>query len=166
MKEEVSAVAISRNSDSSSPIIAISTWTAKTVVYTLSQISSGVDGLSIPSKSSATSLQLRSHPSYRAGIQLLSGLDNGLLQIYDLDKNDMGGVDGLVVKSSKTTSLGLRPLALHPCEITGGGEKVISVALTERMSVIFESKDRIEFSSANIKVSACILKHCEAPVDR
>ncbi|KAE8541647.1 hypothetical protein D1P53_001817 [Cryptococcus gattii VGV] len=166
MKEEVSAVAISRNSDSSSPIIVISTWTAKTFVYTLSQISSGVDGLSIPSKSSATSLQLRSHPSYPAGIQLLSGLDNGLLQIYDLDKNDMGGVDGLVVKSSKTTSLGLRPLALHPCEISGGDEKVISVALTERMSVIFESKDRIEFSSVNIKniMAAAAVNTSSGPV--
>lgn len=161
MKEEVSAVAISSSSGSSSPIIVISTWMAKTFVYTLSQISNGVDGLSIQSESSATSLQLRSHPFYPAGIQLLSGLDNGLLHIYDLNTSDSGEAEGLMVKSSKTTSLGLRPLVLHPCESTHGDEKVISVGLTERMSVIFESKDRIEFSSVNIKVSVQILEHCE-----
>ncbi|OWZ42004.1 DNA damage-binding protein 1 [Cryptococcus neoformans C23] len=151
VKEEVSAVAISNSSDSSSPIIVIATWTAKTFVYTLSQISNGVDGLSIPTKSSATSLQLRSHPFYPAGIQLLSGLDNGLLHIHDLDTSDSGDAGELMVKSSKSASLGLRPLVLHPCESTHGDEKVISVGLTERMSVIFESKGRVEFSSVNIK---------------
>lgn len=152
----MSAVAISNSSDSSSPIIVIATWTAKTFVYTLSQISNGVDGLSIPTKSSATSLQLRSHPFYPAGIQLLSGLDNGLLHIHDLDTSDSGDAGELMVKSSKSASLGLRPLVLHPCESTHGDEKVISVGLTERMSVIFESKDRVEFSSVNIKASVHI----------
>lgn len=79
---------------------------------------------------------------------MLAGLSDGSLVVYDLD--------GVSVKSRKVSSMGTRPLELHPIQGWEGEEQISAVALSERMSVIFGSKDRIDFSSVSRKVSKCV----------
>lgn len=65
----------------------------------------------------------------------------------------MYDLDGLTVKSRKVSSLGTRPLELHPVQGWEGEEQILAVGLTERMSVLFGSKDRVDFSAVSRKVS-------------
>ncbi|WVQ78968.1 hypothetical protein IAT38_001060 [Cryptococcus sp. DSM 104549] len=147
--KEISAVSIINLPDLESPIVAISTWTDGILLYTVSQLAAGDSSTptAITEDFYATSLQLKAS-NRSSGTQLLAGLSDGSLVIYDL-VNDGGSV---VVSSRKTSSLGTRPLTLCSATVVSCGEEaIVSVGLTERMSVVFETKDRVETSSVNRK---------------
>lgn len=138
-----------------SPIIAVSTWTNEILVYALSDLvgSSGVVH-TLTESAFASSLLLKlsnsSNPT-STGIQLLAGLSDGGLVVYELALADVVG--GIKELGRKASSLGTRPLKLEPIPAwQGGEERVVAIGLSERMSVIFESKDRLDFSSVSKRV--------------
>lgn len=154
---EVSAIALLANSALPSPVIAIATWTNEILLYTLEHLSQGLETVtSLKEGYFAQSLSLQvstASTSPTSGVQLMAGLSDGSLVIFELEQGETGG--GLVVKNRKISSLGTRPLQL--CPITVGGkqdETIIAVGLTERMSVIFEARDRVDFSSVSLKVGS------------
>jgi DNA damage-binding protein 1 len=138
-----------------SPIIAVSTWTNEILVYALSDLvaSSGVVH-TLTENAFASSLLLKlsnSNNPTSTGIQLLAGLSNGGLVVYELALADVVG--GIKELGRKASSLGTRPLKLESIAAwQGGEEKIVAIGLSERMSVIFESKDRLDFSSASKRV--------------
>ena len=74
---------------------------------------------------------------------------------YDLEPS--GDQGEIVVKGRRVSSLGVRPLKMCPIKnLSSGEENVVAVGLTERMSVVFESRDRIDFSTASRKVSSSL----------
>lgn len=154
---EISSLSFFSSARQPSPLVAVGTWTNEILLYTLDHLRSpdapvttvteafhAVSLLLKPSSSSTTST---------SGVQLLAGLSNGSLCTYDLEPSSEGG--GVSVKGKKVVSLGKRPLRLFPVEGAPGGgvEKMVAVGLTERASIIFESKDRVDFSSISKRVS-------------
>ncbi|OCF61827.1 hypothetical protein L486_01489 [Kwoniella mangroviensis CBS 10435] len=151
---EISSVSVIQSAALPSPVLAIGTWTNETLLYTLAQFLSGSTGITtLDEQFFPSSLHLRpfsSSSTSTSGIQLLAGLSDGSLVIYDLEPS--GPNNEIVVKSRKSSSLGNRPLSI--CPTTGpvvDDDKVIGIGLSERMSVIFESGDRVDFSSVNRK---------------
>ena len=72
--------------------------------------------------------------------------------IYDLETSNQGG--GVEIKGRKASSLGTRPLMLCSTQQKAqGGEMIVALGLNERISVVFEHRDRIDFSSVSKKVS-------------
>lgn len=110
--------------------IAIGTWSNEILLYSLDL------NTHITLSENAYAKSLLFH-----GPTLLAGLSDGSLVVYELD--------GLTVTSKKVSSLGTRPLDLHPVEWEGD-EKILAIGLTERMSAIF-AKDRVDFSSVGKK---------------
>jgi DNA damage-binding protein 1 len=153
---EVSALSMLSNDALPSPIIAVSTWTNEILVYALSDLvaSSGVVH-TLTENAFASSLLLKlsnSNNTSSTDIQLLAGLSDGGLVVYDLALADVVG--GIKELGRKASSLGTRPLRLEPVKVWQGGEEnVVAVGLSERMSVIFENKDRLDFSSVSKRVS-------------
>ncbi|WVW86882.1 hypothetical protein I302_108937 [Kwoniella bestiolae CBS 10118] len=156
VSSEISSVSLIQSPTLPSPVLAIGTWTNEILLYTLTQLQSGITTLTIMREAYfASSLHLklssaRSTSTSTSGIQLLAGLSDGSLVIYDLEPSgDNGQVS---VKSRKSSSLGNRPLTV--CPTTGpvvGDDRVVAVGLSERMSVVFESGDRVDFSSVSRK---------------
>lgn len=102
----------------------------------------------------AVSLHLRPNPesSTTSGVQLLAGLSDGTMVIHDIEQSVDGG--GLESVGRKASSLGSRPLTLQPIDSFPHGEdSIIALGLTERLSIIFENKGRIDFSTVSKKVS-------------
>lgn len=149
MMREISAIDIFSSPTPASPILAISLWTNEILLYTLESFrSSHAPARSISEAFFATALQLKMSNA-TTEIQLMAGLSDGSLVVYDIESSDAG----LSVRGRKVSSLGTRPLLLCPVSLDQGDEQVVAIGLSERTSVIFESKDRIEFSSVNKKVS-------------
>ncbi|KAK8849708.1 hypothetical protein IAR55_005043 [Kwoniella newhampshirensis] len=152
---EISAVSVIQSPVLPSPIVAIGTWSNDILLYTLDQLKSGdtsVTTLSEPFFASSLHLKVSvGKTTSTSGIQLLAGLSDGSLVIYDLEPS--GDNANVVIKSRKASSLGTRPLSLSPTDgpTSGGDDTIIAVGLTERMSVVFQSKDRIDFSSVSKK---------------
>lgn len=97
-------------------------------------------------------------------IQLIAGLSDGMMVTYDLIVHAAGG--SFELKGRKASRLGVTPLrveAVHSRaeEAVEGDEKVLALGLSERMSVVFESKGRVDFSSVSKRVSpyfnVCVL---------
>jgi DNA damage-binding protein 1 len=65
----------------------------------------------------------------------------------------------LVLKGRKASRLGVSPLALTAvhssakADEANDGERIVALGLSERMSVVFESKGRVDFSSVSKRVS-------------
>ena len=139
----------------SSPIIVAATWTGDILLYCLNHLKTSEPLVTILHESFyACSLLIRPSAASltTSGVQLIAGLSDGTMTVYDLVLSAEGGC----VKSTgrKSSGLGSRPLRLFPVkEFTQGEETVVAVGITERMSVIFENKGRIDFSSVNKKVS-------------
>ncbi len=138
-----------------SPIIAVGNWSNEILLYTLDHLRFGESVVTTISESFyASSLMLKpsvAETTSTSGVQLIAGLSDGSMIIYDVDLSGEGG--GLTVKGRKASSLGTRPLRI--CSVSGASkreEKIIAVGLSERMSVIFEAKDRVDFSSVSKKV--------------
>lgn len=160
---DVSALVVHTAAGLPSPLIAVGTWSNEIQLYSFDDLkvadaqgSAARPVATITEAFYASSLLAR-RSSVSSGsqsrLQLLAGLSNGSLCTYDLEFTASGG--GVAVKGRKAASLGNRPLRLCPVDAASGGgaEKMIAVGLTERVSIIFESKDRIEFSSVSKRVS-------------
>nr|XP_018260261.1 uncharacterized protein I303_07178 [Kwoniella dejecticola CBS 10117]OBR82419.1 hypothetical protein I303_07178 [Kwoniella dejecticola CBS 10117] len=155
---EIASISIISSPSVPSPILAIGTWSDEILVYSIAQIQAGSTAVtSLTESHYASSLHLQESVSSltsTSGVQLLAGLSDGSLVVYDLEPS---GPNGEVnSKSRKVTSLGNRPLNIEPTTgPTVSGDKVIGVGLTERMSVIFESGERIDTSSVSRKDVIC-----------
>ncbi len=156
---EISSLSVFSASTLPSTVVAVATWANEILLYTLDHLRSGEPVITSISESFfASSLMLKSSiaaHSPTSGVQLVAGMSDGSMIIYDIEHGNEGG--GLMVKGRKASSLGTRPLRL--CPVTGAShseEKIVSVGLSERMSVIFEGRDRIDFSSVSKKVSSLI----------
>ncbi|WWC92848.1 uncharacterized protein L201_007809 [Kwoniella dendrophila CBS 6074] len=151
---EISAVSIIHSPNLPSPVLAVGTWSNQIFLYTIAQLQSGSTALTTLNESFfPASLHLKpssSSSTSTSGVQLFAGLSDGSLVIYDIEP--AGPNDEVVVKARKASSLGNRPLTVCPTSGPGvGGDKIVGVGLTERMSIIFESGDRIDFSSVSRK---------------
>lgn len=122
--EEASAVALGNG------VLAVATWSGKILLYRVPDFTSPT---ALTEDAYATSLSIQGG--------LLAGLSNGCLAAYDLDGS-----------GRKLSTLGTRPLQLHPIDWSGD-EQILAVGLAERMSVIFGSRERVDFSSISRKVS-------------
>ena len=136
-------------------MIAIATWTNEILLYTLDHLRSSspvVTSLTVPAFAFALYLKPSSAASAStSSVQLIAGLSDGSMVTFALELSSEDG--GVVSTGQRTSSLGTRPLKLCPMSsMSNGEEKIVAVGLTERMSVIFESKGRIEFSTASRKV--------------
>ncbi|WVQ75561.1 hypothetical protein IAR50_005188 [Cryptococcus sp. DSM 104548] len=147
-EEEISAVTIFQGS-LPHPIIAISTWIGHIHLYSLPHLAPPGADIALGQGAYATSLQLKDPVQESASAQLLGGLSNGTLVTYDISINN----GDLVLQSRKSSSLGSQPLILFPALSPQNQDepRIISIGTTERMSVIFESNARTEFSSVNRK---------------
>ncbi|WVQ95773.1 hypothetical protein IAU59_002872 [Kwoniella sp. CBS 9459] len=151
---EVSSVSIIRLSTLPAPVFAIGTWTNEIILYDLVQLQQGSTALTTLREAFyPSSLQFKpsvSRTTSTSGIQLLAGLSDGTLLVYDLEPSGPNGQ--LEVKSRKASSLGTRPLSLFATKGPQvAGDEIVAIGLTERMSVIFNSKDRVESSSVSRK---------------
>lgn len=135
---EIAAVAIHETSDD--VIIAYSTWSNKIHITTLT--SQEAPHTELESVVASFLLITQNTPP-----RLLAGLSDGSMITYELQL--FTGVKGA---SKKVSSLGMRPLSLCRIDLVDAKEKTICVGLSERMSVVFESKGRVDFSSASKKV--------------
>ncbi len=145
VRQEVSAVGIISHPSSASPIIAIATWNGETNIMHVVTAKS----LMVTETSYAQSLLFVTSSS--AGIRLMSGLSDGSLAINDIAVDSDSGE--ISTSNRKVSSLGTRPLQLCPISShSNGDENVIAIGLSERMSVVFEARDRIDFSSVSKKV--------------
>ncbi|OCF33570.1 hypothetical protein I316_04642 [Kwoniella heveanensis BCC8398] len=151
---EVSAVSIIRLPTLPAPILAIGTWTGEIFLYDPLQLQQGSTALTTlrePFYASSLHLKLSvSSTTSTSGVQLLAGLSDGTLITYDLEPSGTNGK--IEVKARKTSSLGIRPLTI--CLANGpqvAGDEIVAIGLTERMSVIFNSKDRVDSSSVSRK---------------
>jgi DNA damage-binding protein 1 len=146
---EVTVVAILTRTDQSSPVIAVGTWANEILIYTLDSIKTSAEPLLRISESVfAKSLILKSSPATGTDLQLLAGLSDGSLITYDIDASE----DGYSTTGRKASSLGNQPLALHPIQgsTTSGDEKLLAIGISDRMSILFENRDRVEFSSVSL----------------
>lgn len=124
-------------------VLVIATWTNEILLYSIKNLDSSSQPLKIVEDACAVSLLLQ-----RAPLRLLAGLGNGMLITLDLAIDS--GIKNMGRKASK---LGSRPLRLFPISEWQGDERIAAVGLSERMSVIFETKGRIDFSSVGQRVS-------------
>ena len=137
-----------------SPIVAVATWSNDILLYTLDRLRSATPEVTtISEKYFATSLLFKQSTDTHAsmsGTQLMAGLSDGSMIIYDIDMTGDAGT--LIVKGRKASSLGTRPLRLCSTMTSANGEeKIMAVGLSERTSVIFEARDRIDFSAVSKK---------------
>ncbi|WVF68077.1 hypothetical protein IAT40_002840 [Kwoniella sp. CBS 6097] len=151
---EVSSVSVLQLSTLPAPVLAIGTWSNEILLYDLVQLQQGSDTVTtIREFGYASSLQLRASVSSLTStseVQLLAGLSDGALVVYDLETSGPNGQ--LEIKSRKVSSLGTRPLGLFATKGPQvAGDEIIAIGLTERMSVIFNSKDRVDSSSVSRK---------------
>lgn len=166
ISNEVYTVAVISRSSLPSPVIAVSTWSGELLLYSLDHLRTAdplVTALQEPF--AATSLLLRpaSSSETSSGMQLFAGLNDGTMVVYDLELDSNGG--GVKTFNRKASGLGTRPLQLMPVtEINNNEETIVGIGLSERMSVVFESKGRIDFSTVNRKVSTDVwtrlIKEC------
>lgn len=140
-----------------SPILAVSTWTGSILLTTFAAMATSPATYEVTESSYAASLLLKMSPistiTPSSGVQLLAGLSDGSLVTYDLQLSD-DGPGGIVVAGRKASSLGTQPLRL--CAIRdwqSDDEQVVAIGLSERTSVLFESRNRIDFSSISKKAS-------------
>ncbi|ORX37687.1 CPSF A subunit region-domain-containing protein [Kockovaella imperatae] len=143
---EVASLAVIQLPTLPSPIIAVATWEKEILVYALDQIQAGASVVTSLSESFPSLGTLTS----TSGVQLIAGSDDGSMITYDLEPS--GDQGEIVMKGKRLASLGNRPLKL--CQTAGlavGEDQIVAVGLTERMSVVFESSDRIDFSTASRK---------------
>lgn len=148
---EVSSLAVHSSNGSGPSVLAIGTWANEILLYDVTDLQNGSSPVKpITESYFASSMLLKTSISDEAStLQLLAGLSDGSLVTYDLDVES----GDLIVRGRKASSLGTQPLSLH--SITGstsnGDEKLLAIGLSERMSILFESRDRVEFSSASTK---------------
>ena len=146
---EVSSVAILSNDGLSSPIIAIGTWSNAITVYTPDQLKLGSPPLATMTESFfPSSLLLRSGSD--ANLQLLAGLSDGSLIIYDFASDPSIASSSLTMRDRKISSLGTQPLTLHPIQSrTASGDDLLAFGLGDRASILFVTGNRIDFSSVS-----------------
>lgn len=140
-----------------SPILAVSTWTGSILLTTFASLATSPATYEVIESSYAASLLFKTSivsttPS-SSSVQLLAGLSDGSLVTYDLQPSD-DGPGGILVAGRKASSLGTQPLRL--CGIRdwqSEEERVVAIGLSERTSVLFESRNRIDFSSISKKAS-------------
>lgn len=163
-------MAVLPGKDRFTTLVAVATWTNEILLYTVAQLHTGSDIFTSPEHCALLDAvpktptripvpHVASSLLFREGAQLMAGLSDGTMVTYDLellaqDAPEVKDRGQVVVKGRKASSLGSRPLSLCPTPgMTVGDDSVVAVGLTERMSVVFQSKDRLDFSSVSYKVS-------------
>ncbi|KAK4684331.1 hypothetical protein P7C73_g5851, partial [Tremellales sp. Uapishka_1] len=148
---EISSIAIVH---SPHPYVAIGTWTNQILLFDLDRASTEADASLVVHEScfAASLIFTASAATTEASLpQLLAGLSDGSLLIYDLEPKE--GVPG--VHSRKVSSLGTRPLQLAQIhDLFCGEDRVLAIALSERMSIVFESKERDIVAATSISTPA------------
>lgn len=127
------------------PLVAVSDWGQEIQVYTLKGLSSNTPLAATKEAAYASSLLFNNLSS--GALQLLAGLSDGSLVSYDLD----AGLESQLQKGRVHSSLGTRPLQLTPLALDAGEETVFAAGISERLSIIFESRGHAEVSSSGKK---------------
>jgi hypothetical protein len=139
--------------NSTSPVVAVGTWSNRIMVTDIESL----EGLALSSATPiteaayATSLMIRpTSQNDPTGFQLMAGLSDGSLAIYDFDWKRPIREYAKVKGDRKISSLGTQPLTLHPTlGHTASGGEILAMGLSDRASLIFLHKDRIDFSSVS-----------------
>lgn len=116
--------------DASGTLAAVADWTGS------------VDVLRLPDFEPVLSVQ---EPSYAWSLLLTStvlhaGLSDGTYVGHDLD-----------TKARTQSSLGSRPLTLAPVTVSSGDDTVFAAGVSERLSLLFESRGHTEVSTSGMK---------------
>jgi DNA damage-binding protein 1 len=146
---EITTVAMFASA-SSSPTVAVGTWTNEIQLFNLDKIdTSAVPLLKISESFYASSIILKAPSDTAGNLQVLAGLSDGSLITYELGATADGK---LSMTGRKVSSLGSQPLALHSISGTtlSGDEQLLAVGLTDRMSILYGSRDTVEFSSVSL----------------
>jgi DNA damage-binding protein 1 len=146
---EITTVAMFASA-SSSPTVAVGTWTNEILLFNLDKIdTSAVPLLKISESFYASSIILKAPSDTAGNLQVLAGLSDGSLITYELGATADGK---LSMTGRKVSSLGSQPLALHSISGTtlSGDEQLLAVGLTDRMSILYGSRDTVEFSSVSL----------------
>ena len=149
---EISALTAFTSANAPAKLAAVSTWSNQIFLYRLDD--GAVPLLQLSEAFYAVSLLLKppvnSSSAFPSAVQLLAGLSDGSMVTYDIAIVDSAA--SAAMTGRKASSLGTRPLRL--CEVSGEceGDQMLAVGLSERISLVFEAKDRIDFSSVSRKV--------------
>lgn len=133
--------------------VAVSDWSGGISLYTTPGLSAGQPFAQISEATYACSLLFQTSPQ---GVsRLLAGLSDGSLVTYNVDAR----ADSL--KNTRAiSSLGSRPLKVSSLQLASDRieEPVSAVGISERMTVLFESRNHLESSAWGKKVSAIMAK--------
>lgn len=125
--------------------LAVAEWNGDIHIFSADQ---GTLLTTIHESAYATSLQMED--SKIRSPKLLVGLADGGFAAYPLDDTTIA--QG-TPKNRQASSLGTRPVRLVPLDISPNlEERVVAAGISDRLSLIFESKDHFEFSSSGKKV--------------
>ncbi|KAL7425176.1 hypothetical protein Q5752_000864 [Cryptotrichosporon argae] len=148
---EISAVAILHAPNLAAPVVAVSTWAGEILVAPLDTLS--IAAKLITESTVATSLVLRPATSTTSSsaLQLLAGLNDGSLVTYDVEQTADADGTGFVVRARKASSLGAWPLYISAVDVTSEGENIVGLAVSDRLSVLYENRGRIDSSASGRK---------------
>lgn len=125
---------------------AIADWCGDIELVALGGADQGTVLKSIREAAYATSVQFQE--SEKEPTRLLAGLSDGTFVSYSVKIDEAECPD-----SRHASSLGLRPLRLIALDISPNAEEhVVAAGISDRLSLVFESRDHYEFSSSGKKV--------------
>lgn len=103
----------------------------------------------------AHAVSLKFYSDESGTLRLMAGLADGTLVSYDTDDF---GLKSDLTKGRTQSALGSRPLVIADLEIKSERfeERVIAAGISDRLSLVFESRGHLEFSASGKKVS----QHC------
>lgn len=128
----------------SSSYFAIADWDGNIELLSLGGTEKGSVLKTFHEAAYATTLQFQT--SGKQPPRLLAGLSDGTFVSYSL-KSD-------APETRHASSLGSRPLRLIALDISPNGEEhVVAAGISDRLSLVFESRDHFEFSSSGKKVA-------------
>lgn len=147
---EPSAIAIDAHIDDTS-YIAVADYTGKISLYDLMGLEEMDDPyVTTQERAFASSLVFQKDESGK--LRLVAGLSDGTLVSCDVDH---ASIKSGLTKGRLVSSLGSRPLHVAPLDLRSDRfeERVVAAGISDRLSVVFESRGHLEFSASGKKVS-------------
>lgn len=128
-------------------VIATSNWNGDINLFTSASLAAEEPFAHIREEAYATSLLFQASAG---GLRILAGLSDGSLVSYDIE-----AASDCLAKSRVTSSLGSRLLTVSPLQTSSDlvEETVTAIGISERLTLLYESRNHVESSASGKKVS-------------
>lgn len=132
-------------------LIAVADWTGEIGLYYLNNLDPQDSKPVVSTREQAFASSLMFQETEDGQQRLVAGLSDGTLVTYDLNL----ALSTNFRKGRTASSLGLRPLLVTPLQYKSDKfeEQVVAAGISDRLSVVFESRGHLEFSASGKKVS-------------